>query len=167
MPISLSTLQSAAKRYSDIRAYSEFSCKQTAFLCHSHKDGDLAKGLQVLLKDSGWDIYIDWQDDNMPEQPNKETATRIKNKIGSSDWFLYLATPNSSNSKWCPWEIGIADTKKPYDRILIIATTDTSGRWYGNEYLQLYKQITFANDNNLAAFPAGKLSEETYVKNLR
>lgn len=132
------------------------SHKQTAFLCHSHSDETLAKGLQVLLSEHGWDLYIDWQDHEMPSEPNKITASRIKTKISDLDWFLFLATPNSSASRWCPWEIGIAVIKKPHDRILIIPTTDSSGTWYGNEYLQLYNQITDTTKGGLAKFPAGQ-----------
>lgn len=82
------------------------SGRQTAFLSHSHKDADLAKGLQAFLQAQGWLVYIDWQDTSMPPRPNKETADRIKVKIKRLDWFLYLATANSATSRWCPWEIG-------------------------------------------------------------
>lgn len=115
--------------------------KQTAFLCHSHKDQSLAKGLQVLLKENGWDVYIDWEDSEMPSSPNQQTAEKIKSKIESRDWFLFLATGNSTSSRWCPWEIGYADAKKPFNRMLIIPTEDDYGNWYGNEYLQLYRKI--------------------------
>lgn len=115
--------------------------KQTAFLCHSHKDQELAKGLQVLLKENGWDVYIDWQDNEMPSAPNKQTAQKIKSKIQSTDWFLFLATGNSTSSRWCPWEIGYADAAKPTKSILIVPTEDDYGNWYGNEYLQLYRKI--------------------------
>ena len=86
--------------------------KQTAFLCHSHRDQELAKGLQVILKENGWDLYIDWEDNEMPSTPNKETARKIKSKIQATDWFLFLATSNSTQSRWCPWEIGYADSVK-------------------------------------------------------
>ena len=79
------------------------SGRQTAFLSHSHKDADLAKGLQAFLQAQGWLVYIDWQDTSMPPRPNKETADRIKVKIKRLDWFLYLATANSATSRWCPW----------------------------------------------------------------
>ncbi|WP_323844952.1 toll/interleukin-1 receptor domain-containing protein [Microbulbifer magnicolonia] len=115
--------------------------KQTAFLCHSHKDYELAKGLQVLLKENGWDLYIDWEDNEMPATPNDETARKIKSKIQATDWFLLLATSNSVNSRWCPWEIGYADAVKNHEKILIVPTADDYGNWYGNEYLQLYKKI--------------------------
>lgn len=90
--------------------------KQTAFLCHSHKDQELAKGLQVLLKENGWDVYIDWEDNEMPSSPNKETASKIKSKITTTDWFLFLATSNSTQSRWCPWEIGYADSQKGMEK---------------------------------------------------
>lgn len=134
--------------------------QQTAFLCHSHKDHELAKGLQVLMKENGWDLYIDWEDTEMPSTPNKETANRIKTKIGATDWFLFLATDNSTQSRWCPWEIGFADSAKGYQKILIIPTEDDSGTWYGNEYLQLYKKLDEGNSNQTgkagyAVFDAG------------
>ena len=172
MPISINDLRAAGSRASRTRLLKSINeavarSKQTAFLCHSHKDDDLAEGLQVVFAENGWELYIDWKDHEMPEKPNKETAEKIKTKIGQLDWFLFLATPNSSTSRWCPWEIGIADTRKSHDRMLIIPTTDSSGKWYGNEYLQLYNQITTAQGGGLARFPAGQTSGGTYIQNLR
>jgi hypothetical protein len=171
MPISINDLRSAAGRaYRAVVAKSlneAFAMRiQTAFLCHSHRDEELAKGLQVLLLEEGWQLYIDWQDNEMPDQPNKTTANKIKQKIKELDWFLFLATPNSKSSKWCPWEIGFADSEKSHDRIVIVPTTDASGNWYGNEYLQLYKQITTASGGGLAVFPVGQSSGGRYVRNL-
>lgn len=143
--------------------------QQTAFLCHSHKDQELAKGLQVLLKENGWDLYIDWEDTEMPSTPNKETASKIKTKIKATDWFLFLATTNSTQSRWCPWEIGFADSAKGYGKILIIPTEDDYGNWYGNEYLQLYKKMDEASNklgkSGYAVFEASSNSG-TWVENL-
>jgi hypothetical protein len=140
--------------------------KQTAFLCHSHLDKTLANGLQILLNEHGWDLYVDWQDTAMPEKPTRETAIKIQEKIKGIDWFLFLATPNSVSSKWCPWEIGFADNSKPHNKIFIIPTTDYSGIWYGNEYLQLYRRIDLASNGILAAFDEGKTSDGIYIRNL-
>jgi hypothetical protein len=85
---------------------------------------------------------VDWKDNELPDAPDKETANKIKTKIQDLDWFLFLATPNSTASRWCPWEIGYADAAKRNETILIVTTTDQSGKWYGNEYLSLYRQIT-------------------------
>lgn len=128
---------------------------KTAFLCHSHKDKDLAKGLQVIFKENGLKLYIDWQDEKMPDQPDKITAERIKSKIKSLNLFIFLATKNSTESKWCPWEIGYADAAKFRNDIIIISTEDNSGNFYGNEYLRLYRQISETNDKGYALFEAG------------
>lgn len=171
MPISIAELTAASGRSyraSVIKSVNEAlaKSKQTAFLCHSHKDEKLAEGLQILLAENGWDLYVDWKDHEMPEQPNKETAMKIKQRITDLDWFLFLATPNSTQSRWCPWEIGFADSKKPHDRILIIPTTD-SGKWYGNEYLHLYRNIEKVTGGGLAAFPATQTSGGVLLKSLR
>jgi TIR domain len=170
MSIRLDELQSAYRRSPSgtaLKSLSEVrdSATQTAFLCHSHLDEELAKGLQVMLGESGMELYIDWQDPEMPASPNKQTADRIKLKIRVMGWFLFLATPNSTKSRWCPWEIGYADSMKVNDKILIITTTDSSGNWYGNEYLQLYPQISKAIDGRLAVFSPGQ-EQGVYVSGL-
>ena len=141
--------QSEILRY---RTYSQYSSEiivegairsgqQTAFLSHSHLDHDLARGVQGFLQSQGWMVYIDWQDVTLPSSPNSETASKIKSRIRQLDWFLFLATKNSIESRWCPWEIGYADGVKTYDDIVILPTTDSMGRFYGNEYLNLYRSL--------------------------
>ena len=56
------------------------------------------------------------------------------------DVFLFLATSRSIVSRWCPWEIGYADHAKSMRKVLIVPTEE-SGKWYGNEYLQLYPKL--------------------------
>ena len=175
MAIKTRDLRSASSRSGRIvvaKSLSEALAKKqkTAFLCHSHKDHELAKGLQVLMKENGWDLYIDWEDSEMPSAPNKETANRIKTKIWSTDWFLFLATDKSTQSRWCPWEIGFADSAKGYEKILIVPTEDVYGTWYGNEYLQLYKRMDEGSNKQTgktgyAVFDAGT-SSGTWVENL-
>lgn len=121
---------------------------QTAFLCHSHKDQYLALGLRNLLLSHGWKLYIDWLDQELPDRPDMNTAISIKGNISSHRWFLFLATAHSVASRWCPWEIGYADAIKKNDSILLIRTEDDNGRWYGNEYLQLYRQIIEAKSSD-------------------
>ncbi|HNZ52568.1 MAG TPA: toll/interleukin-1 receptor domain-containing protein [bacterium] len=139
MAISQSSLREKAQRYSIKESVVKTAAKiKTAFLCHSHRDEELVKGLIVILKESGINIYVDWQDHSMPATPNKETARKIQEKIKTSDIFLFLATSNSKASRWCPWEIGYADSSGK--GIYIIPTSDGDGT-YGNEYLQLYPRI--------------------------
>lgn len=128
---------------------------KSAFLCHSHKDQTLVKGLIALFKEAGIDLYIDWEDHSMPDTPNAETAKKIQEAITARDLFLFLATANAKASRWCPWEIGYADSSRR--RIFIVPTSDGTGT-YGNEYLQLYPKIDIGRNetrSGLALFNAG------------
>ncbi|MNR36601.1 hypothetical protein D3C85_1545400 [compost metagenome] len=101
----------------------------------------MALGLQQWLKEHGLDLYIDWQDDLMPETPDGTTAARIRTMIRNADVFLLLATSDSMISRWCPWELGFADGVKRTEQIAVISTRDNAGNYYGSEYLQLYRRI--------------------------
>lgn len=113
-----------------------------AFLCHSHKDKSLVEGMIVLLRESGVELYVDWLDNTLPEKPDKRTAEKIQNKISNSDIFLFLATDNSMNSRWCPWEIGYADASSIN---IFVIPTSLNNNTYGNEYLELYQRIDMGN----------------------
>ena len=129
-----------SRRYNSINE-AKAARVRTIFLSHSHKDRDYALGLKAIIEDGGGSLYIDWLDEAMPEVTSKETAQRIRSKIVDCDLFLFLATPNSMASRWCPWEIGYADGKKPIDNIVIVPTTEDGVRYYGSEYLQLYRRL--------------------------
>lgn len=169
MPIEIRTLRSAAGRYREplSKSLQEANVlgQKTAFLCHSHSDVELVKGVVALLNESGWKLYIDWADVTMPPTPTRETARKIKDKISTTTYFLFLATANSTSSRWCPWEIGYADGVKNIDQIFIIPTRDDAGRFHGNEYLQLYRKIDIANQGGLATWQP--LQENgVYLRNL-
>lgn len=130
----------SAKKASELIKEARAAHKQTAFLSHSHHDARLAKSVQAFLKAQGWEVYIDWEDAAMPDSPSRETADRIQSKIRDLNWFLFLATRNSTASRWCPWEIGYADGVKKHESILVLPTSDNNGS-YGSEYLQLYRRL--------------------------
>ena len=169
MPIRIDALRSAAYRIRRSAARTLTEAKSlgmaTAFLCHSHEDESLVKGLINLLEEAGWQVYVDWLDSSMSDKPTKETAAKIKQRIMDHRYFLFLATSNSTSSRWCPWEIGYADGVKDNNRILIIPTTDGYSS-YGNEYLGLYRHIDLSSQNQLAVCEPGKTTDGTLVENL-
>ncbi len=120
--------------------------KITIFLSHSHKNKEIAIGFQNLLAQYRINVYIDWQDSTLLDTPNRVTAERIKEKIKKLNLFILLASNYVLSSRWCPWEIGIADSFKNYDSILIVPIVDDLGEFKGNEYLQLYKRIEISFD---------------------
>jgi hypothetical protein len=113
----------------------------TIFLSHSHHDRDLVRGLINFLAKQGISVYVDWNDSSMPRITDRETADRIKAKIKENTLFMLLATNNALESRWVPWETGVADQSKGYDRILLIPVADPSGQFKGSEYLQLYRRL--------------------------
>jgi len=168
MAIKTDALRAAANRKTTVAVESLNEARtlgaKTAFLCHSHHDSELANGLVQLLSEAGWRVYIDWQDAQMPESPNQETAQRIKQKIVDLEYFLFLATPKSMASRWCPWEVGYADGKKHLDRILIVPTVD-GAHTHGSEYLHLYRRVDFSDKNELAVWQPGQ-TNGVFVRNL-
>jgi len=138
---------------------------RTAFLCHSHIDRDIVLGFVRELSEAGWRIYVDWLDPSLPEKPDRHTASKIKDRIRRANFFIFLATPNSVKSRWCPWEIGYADGVKPIDSIFVVPTEDGAGT-YGNEYLDLYRRIDFSNQGRLASWMPGNFNNGTIVSNL-
>jgi hypothetical protein len=119
----------------------------------------------VLLEEAGWHVYVDWADGAMPETPTRETAVQIQRKIVDLDFFLFLATANSMRSRWCPWEIGYADGKKPINRILILPTADGAVT-HGSEYLQLYRRIDLSAARRLAVWRPGDTKNGVLVGDL-
>ena len=161
MAIPQSRISAASERYR-VRAKSLNEAQQarmkTAFLCHSHLDERLARGMATLLDESGWNVYIDWLDASMPDTPNRATAAKLQQRIVTTNYFLFLATDNSMKSRWCPWEIGYADGKKSIDTIMIIPTSDGNRVWHGSEYLQLYSSLDYSDSDVLAVWEPGKSS---------
>lgn len=161
MAISQEDLNNKASSYTDAKHEYKRKCTElyqtkAAFLSHSHKDQTLVKGLIVMFQEQGIELYIDWQDTTMPEKPNVETANKIQKQIIAHEVFLFLATENSTASRWCPWEIGYADSCK---RRIYIIPTKTYLHTYGNEYLDLYSKIDMGSDDNksgLGLFKAGR-----------
>ncbi|RYG37410.1 MAG: toll/interleukin-1 receptor domain-containing protein [Burkholderiales bacterium] len=168
MPISFEQLQQASFRSSS-QAYrttreAKAAGRRTAFLCHSHADQALVKGVVQLLRETGWQVYVDWMDATMPAIPDRTTAATIKNRIIQADWFLFLATGNSMSSRWCPWEIGYADGVKPIERIIVIPTRERYTT-HGNEYLQLYRHVDISRSERLAVYDPGE-TNGIFVENL-
>jgi len=162
MPIPLDSLDRAATRATPTivaKSLQEARTlgRKTAFLSHSHLDRTRAKGLQTLLAEQGWNVFIDWEHCTLDERPTKETAAWLQEAIVRCDWLLYLATPNSQKSRWCPWEIGYADGKKSAPSIVVVATKDSSGT-SGSEYLNLYRQMSETTTGTLMMSEPGKVS---------
>ncbi|MEO8173990.1 MAG: toll/interleukin-1 receptor domain-containing protein [Sediminibacterium sp.] len=136
------------------------SLTQTSiFLSHSHEDlrnGTVQKSI-VFLRRLGLRIYIDSEDSNLSPFTNADTARLIKQKIINNNKFIFLATDNAINSKWCNWELGFGDAHKYIDNIALFPVSESAGTWTGNEYLRIYPRIEESNfqETYKIIFPTG------------
>jgi hypothetical protein len=149
-----STLKHAQTTFANVKT-SGVLAQVTIFLSHSSKDRELAQGLVFYLGSLGISVYVDWNDSDMPRVTNRETAERLKVKIKENRLFMILASRNALDSKWVPWEVGIADQCKGEQAMLLIPVADASGRFEGAEYLQLYRRVETA-PGGFGVFPPGQ-----------
>lgn len=129
---------------------SKYYAEVTVFLSHSHEDlknGFLNKAI-VFLRKSGVRIYIDSLDNSLPPFTSAETAQKIKDQIKANKKFIFLATTNAINSKWCNWELGFGDAHKYIDHIALFPLADEISSWNGTEYLRIYPRIEESNFTN-------------------
>lgn len=122
------------------------------FLSHSHKDRAMVEGLIAQFAALGITIYVDWNDSTMPRITSRDTAAQIKRRMSQCDLFVVLATQNAIESKWVPWETGVADQLKGEARVSVVPVADPSGRFAGAEYLALYRKLAFDSSNKWSFF---------------
>lgn len=119
------------------------------FLSHSSKDKEIVMGATRILTLHGASVYTDKKDPDLPPYTSKETAAKLKNRINQSKKFVLLASENSKESKWVPWELGIADGYKNRNQIALFPAVDDPQKtaWTSWEYLGLYDRIVWGKLN--------------------
>lgn len=98
------------------------------FISHSFLDKKLILTLIDLFNNAGYSVYVDWINDKTLDRNNvsPKTAKVIKNRISDCKGLSYIATGNIINSKWCPWELGLADGYAKW-KIMYITSNGRNG----------------------------------------
>ncbi len=125
------------------------------FLSHSSLDREEVITLVELFNNCGYSVYVDWIYDEQLDRNNvtKETAEALRTRMLQSKGLAYLATGNSANSKWCPWELGYFDGKSQTSRCCILPVLSNYATSYnGQEYLGLYPYLTYEKYANKDAY---------------
>ncbi len=125
------------------------SNKVTIFLSHKHNEIEELDATISLLKLLEVDVYVDWQDEEMPKETSGITASRIKQKIRDNQKFIFLATEGAIASKWCNWELGYGDSQKYMKNIALFPIKNDNQSYSGSEYMQIYPSIEYVFDNDL------------------
>ena len=115
------------------------------FLSHSSKDEKLIAGLKLMLKDLGYSVYVDWNDNALdPNNVTPETAKILRERMAQCRSLIYAFSENASNSKWMPWELGYFDALKN-SRVAVLPISKTSKNDFnGSEYVGIYYFIQIA-----------------------
>ncbi|MBF0374705.1 MAG: toll/interleukin-1 receptor domain-containing protein [Alphaproteobacteria bacterium] len=105
-----------------------------------------------MLEEHGGRVYVDKKDDALPPYTSRETAEILRDRIVKCKKFLMLATNNSKESRWVPWELGISDGYKKPLNVAIFPGVDKAvdTKWTEQEYLGIYDRIVWGN---LADYP--------------
>src|SRR5690554_6574395 len=113
------------------------------FLSHSSKDADLVLGVMALLEDQGLKVYVDWHSDPQANRENvtAETAELLRIRMKQSKSLIYIATENSSGSKWMPWELGYFDAFSNGTVAILPLLDSASDSFKGQEYLGIYPVV--------------------------
>lgn len=113
------------------------------FLSHSSLDKEVLPKAIGFLEAHGAKVYIDKTDKELPQKTSAETGVKIKERISQCPKFIVLVTANSKNSRWIPWELGIADEKKKMPNVALLPDVgnQTNVVWPEQEYLGLYPRI--------------------------
>jgi hypothetical protein len=119
------------------------SPSDATFLSHSTTDVEFLPAVITLLEDHGGQVYIDKKDETLPPYTNRETATALRTRIVQSRRFVLFATSRSKDSRWMPWELGIADGVKDSRRVAVLPGVDTAAdvTWTEREYLGIYNRV--------------------------
>ena len=118
------------------------------FLSHSSLDKKRVLTLVDLFNEASYSVYVDWIEDTQLDRSNvnKDTAQTLRERMNYSKGLAYIATSNSTSSKWCPWELGYFDGKKN-SRCCILPIMESS-TFHGQEYLGLYPYISYSKIRN-------------------
>lgn len=131
------------------------SVGKTVFLAHSSKDAQYLPAVISVLQNEGGNVYVDKADQRLPQNPNRETAEILRGTIKTCRRFVMFVTPNSKDSKWVPWELGLADGEKGEYPVALFPAATTKGDqlWAKQEYLQLYSVIVWGKINDVTTKP--------------
>lgn len=128
------------------------------FLAHSNLDRDHVERTVALFKNLGATAYTDYSDASLPAQVTTETARTLRERIAAAQKFVLLASTNIKQSRWTPWELGLADGLKGGRNVCLLPISgDVSVCAVDQEYLRLYPTLV---EEQLA----GKSSIELCVK---
>ena len=137
------------------------TAKYDVFLSHSSLDKGDILSLVDLFVNAGYAVYVDWIEDEELDRTEvtPKTAQLLKKRMNSSQGLAYIASTNTAQSKWCPWELGYFDGKKS-KRCCILPIME-AGNFVGQEYLGLYPYLRYGQEEDTSKADFWVYDQET------
>lgn len=128
-----------------VKAATDRSPSGSTFLSHSTKDAEFLPAVIRILEGHGARVYVDKKDPELPPTTSRQTATVLRSRIQVISKFILFATTNSKESKWMPWELGIADGYKATRNVAIFPSVENRSDflWSEREYLGVYDRVVW------------------------
>ena len=125
------------------------------FLSHSSKDVNILPVIINILEKHGGLVYVDKIDTSLPPVTTEQTAAILKKNLQACKHLVLLVTKNSKDSRWIPWELGLADGQKGSRRVALFPVAELAydTTWTETEYLGLYRRITWGTITNIQIKP--------------
>lgn len=115
------------------------------FISYSFNDKFYVQEIVKLLKKSGYSVYVDYDDLRLDRNNvNEKTARMIVAEMKKCKALLYIYSPNSTNSKWCPWEVGVFSGIKNFKCVNLPLVEKEGDSFKNQEYLELYPYISYS-----------------------
>jgi hypothetical protein len=113
------------------------------FLSHSSKDHEFVPAVIALFREHGATVYVDDLDARLPRPPTAASAVHLKGQIAKARRLVVLATPNSHESRWIPWELGLGDGMRgiPPNAVFPVTLAGEVAAWTTAEYFAVYPKI--------------------------
>jgi hypothetical protein len=118
------------------------------FLSYRHEDRNYVPGVARFLKNLGTGVYVDFLDNELSAAPNDRTAPILRSRILQSRKLIQLITPNSSSSRWMPWELGLGDGLLGYANSITLPVVNNYNASIEQDYLNMYGHIETANSQD-------------------
>ena len=98
-----------------------------------------------ILENHGARVYVDRDDNRLPEKPSSETGHILRETIQACRKLVVFVTTNSKDSRWVPWELGYGDGQKTAWHVCLFPSAEHTWEtsWAGQEYLGIYDRIVW------------------------
>ena len=118
------------------------------FVLHAAPDEQAVRGLARRVREWGFNVAVDYDEPALRKAADPELAARLKKRFGLARVLLFAFSSASANSKWMPWQLGLAHGVAG---AVALWPLDDGSKWTprAREFLDLYPKLDAENGQAL------------------